>query len=80
MQVSVPLLLHGYCGYSSDYPDICSDRTAMPELYCSCSAGYFNIKALTGTWSPATINTATAGTTTYTFTPDMPVSVLLLLL
>ena len=24
---------------------------------------------LTGTWSPATINTATAGTTTYTFTP-----------
>jgi hypothetical protein len=24
---------------------------------------------ITGTWSPATINTATAGTTTYTFTP-----------
>ncbi len=25
---------------------------------------------ITGTWSPATINTSTAGTTTYTFTPD----------
>ena len=25
--------------------------------------------AITGTWSPATINTATVGTTTYTFTP-----------
>ena len=24
---------------------------------------------ITGTWSPATINTAVAGTTTYTFTP-----------
>jgi hypothetical protein len=24
---------------------------------------------ITGTWSPATINTSTAGTTTYTFTP-----------
>ena len=24
---------------------------------------------VTGTWSPATINTAVAGTTTYTFTP-----------
>ena len=24
---------------------------------------------ITGVWSPATINTATAGTTTYTFTP-----------
>ena len=24
---------------------------------------------ITGTWSPATINTATVGTTTYTFTP-----------
>jgi hypothetical protein len=25
---------------------------------------------ITGTWNPATINTAAAGTTTYTFTPD----------
>ena len=26
---------------------------------------------ISGTWSPATINTATAGTSTYTFTPDV---------
>src|SRR6185369_6482372 len=26
--------------------------------------------SITGTWSPATISTATAGTTVYTFTPD----------
>ncbi|UPT71263.1 MAG: T9SS type B sorting domain-containing protein [Flavobacterium sp. JAD_PAG50586_2] len=29
-----------------------------------------NNPAITGTWSPATISTATVGTTTYTFTPD----------
>ena len=29
-----------------------------------------SINSITGTWSPATINTASAGTTTYTFTPD----------
>jgi gliding motility-associated-like protein len=29
-----------------------------------------SINNITGTWNPATINTATAGTTTYTFTPD----------
>ena len=29
-----------------------------------------NIPAITGTWNPATINTTSAGTTTYTFTPD----------
>src|SRR5205085_1407064 len=27
---------------------------------------------LTGTWSPATINTSSVGTTSYTFTPDDP--------
>jgi hypothetical protein len=27
-----------------------------------------SVNGITGTWSPATINTATAGTTTYTFT------------
>src|SRR5260370_29995272 len=27
---------------------------------------------VTGTWSPATINTTTAGTATYTFTPNNP--------
>jgi hypothetical protein len=30
---------------------------------------YLN-NGITGTWNPATISTATAGTTTYTFTPD----------
>jgi gliding motility-associated-like protein len=29
-----------------------------------------NLPAITGTWSPATINTANVGITTYTFTPD----------
>ncbi|SHG07652.1 hypothetical protein SAMN02745131_04231, partial [Flavisolibacter ginsengisoli DSM 18119] len=29
-----------------------------------------SINGITGTWSPATINTATQGSTTYTFTPD----------
>jgi len=29
-----------------------------------------NTPVITGTWSPATINTAIAGTTTYVFTPD----------
>ena len=29
-----------------------------------------SLNGITGTWSPATINTTTAGTTTYTFTPD----------
>ena len=29
-----------------------------------------SLNGITGTWSPAVINTATAGTATYTFTPD----------
>jgi gliding motility-associated-like protein len=29
-----------------------------------------NISAITGTWSPSTVNTAVAGITTYNFTPD----------
>ncbi|WP_276505055.1 hypothetical protein, partial [Terrimonas pollutisoli] len=29
-----------------------------------------SLNGITGTWSPATISTATEGTTTYTFTPD----------
>ena len=41
----------------------------MPELRCSSAAELLQIMAITGTWSPATISTATAGTTTYTFTP-----------
>ncbi|MBL0342994.1 MAG: hypothetical protein IPP71_20260 [Bacteroidetes bacterium] len=34
---------------------------------------------ITGTWSPATISTASQGTTTYTFTPTAGLCVLLLL-
>jgi len=42
--------------------------------YCQCAApGVLpttSLNGITGTWSPATISTATAGTTTYTFTPN----------
>ena len=41
---------------------LCQNATA-PALPTSSNNG------ITGTWSPATINTATVGTTTYTFTP-----------
>ena len=41
---------------------LCQNSTA-PALPTSSNNG------ITGTWSPATINTATVGTTTYTFTP-----------
>ena len=42
---------------------LCQNSTA-PALPASSTGN------ITGTWSPATINTTTAGTTTYTFTPD----------
>ncbi len=41
---------------------LCQNSTA-PTLPATSSNG------ITGTWSPATINTSTVGTTTYTFTP-----------
>src|SRR5678810_1064246 len=41
---------------------LCQNSTA-PTLPLTSNNG------ITGTWSPATINTSTAGTTTYTFTP-----------
>jgi gliding motility-associated-like protein len=44
---------------------ICQGATA-PVLPLSST----NSPAITGTWSPATINTAVTGITTYTFTPD----------
>ena len=31
-----------------------------------------SVNGITGTWSPATISTTTAGTFTFTFTPDDP--------
>jgi gliding motility-associated-like protein len=42
---------------------LCQNSTA-PALPLTSDNG------ITGTWNPATINTATFGTTTYTFTPD----------
>jgi gliding motility-associated-like protein/uncharacterized repeat protein (TIGR01451 family) len=44
---------------------LCQNSTA-PELPATSNNN------INGTWSPATINTATPGTTTYTFTPDDP--------
>jgi uncharacterized protein (TIGR02145 family) len=44
---------------------LCQNSTA-PEL----PLGSTNTPAIIGTWDPATINTATVGTTKYTFTPD----------
>src|SRR4029450_11978501 len=43
--------------------NLCIGATA-PVLPAASNNG------ITGTWNPATISTATAGTTTYTFTPD----------
>ena len=45
------------------------DRTFVSKFNSTCIAHFIN-KWMTGTWSPATINTATAGSTTYTFTPS----------
>ncbi|MDZ4810000.1 MAG: gliding motility-associated C-terminal domain-containing protein, partial [Bacteroidota bacterium] len=45
---------------------LCQNSTA-PILPTSST----NTPAITGTWSPATINTAATGTTTYTFTPGV---------
>src|SRR4029434_7098996 len=44
---------------------LCQNSTA-PALPATSNNGF------TGTWSPAVINTATVGTTTYTFTPTGP--------
>jgi gliding motility-associated-like protein len=44
---------------------LCQNSTA-PALPATSDNGF------TGTWSPATINTATVGATTYTFTPNDP--------
>jgi hypothetical protein len=44
-------------------PNVCQGTTA-PTLPTISNNG------ITGTWSPATVSTATPGTTTYTFTPD----------
>jgi gliding motility-associated-like protein len=50
---------------------------AIPNRYCIGSSApelpifSSNTMPINGNWSPATINTTTAGTTTYTFTPEV---------
>lgn len=44
----------------------CKGTTPAPTLPTSST----NVPAITGTWSPATIDTTTAGAFDYTFTPD----------
>jgi len=61
-----------------------SIQTTMPDFGPFCQGETppalpgvsTNIPPLTGTWSPATINTSTPGTTAYTFTPDAGVCAL----
>ena len=50
-------------------PTFASDRSTVSEQYCLPALPDTSNNGITGTWSPATINTAVAGTTTYTFTP-----------
>lgn len=44
-------------------PNVCQDQTA-PSLPTT------SLESITGTWNPATIDSSTPGTLTYTFTPD----------
>src|SRR5213078_4370006 len=53
-------------------PQVTPTFTAVGPLCQNSSAPALpstSTNGITGTWSPATINTSTAGTTTYTFTP-----------
>ena len=59
-------------------PTFNRDRSTVSEQYAYCITIDTSNNGITGTWTPATINTAVAGTTTYTFTPLL-VSVLQLL-
>ena len=60
---------NGYYGHSTGNTNIYADRSTLSEQYCTSITCIHPIMDITGTWTPATINTATAGTTTYTFTP-----------
>jgi hypothetical protein len=54
---------------SAGDPDFQRDRAALSfELDRSCLPSS-SIEGITGTWNPATINTAASGSVTYTFTP-----------
>ncbi|MFI0490471.1 T9SS type B sorting domain-containing protein [Flavobacterium sp.] len=59
------------CGASSVTPTFASIQTTycINDVPASLS-NPTNSPAITGTWSPATISTTTAGTTNYIFTPD----------
>jgi gliding motility-associated-like protein len=57
-------------------PKITPDFSSVPTSYCINEAttnlptSSNDSPAITGTWFPAKVNTATAGTTNYVFTPD----------
>ena len=57
-----------YCDHYADHTNVYTNWSTVSELYCTILPGTSN-NDITGTWRPATINTSTAGTTTYTFTP-----------
>ena len=59
---------NGYCDHYTGHSNVYSNWSTVSEQYCTITACTSN-NGITGTWSPATINTAAAGTTTYTFTP-----------
>ena len=68
----------GQCG-SQTTMDVVIDSEILPTFtqlgpYCQNTTPDVlpttSNNGITGTWSPATINTATVGTSTYTFTPD----------
>ena len=54
-------------------PEVIPNLTAIGPLCQNSTAPTLpsaDNNGITGTWSPSTINTSSAGTTTYTFTPD----------
>ena len=59
-----------YCREYCANTNVHSDRTTCVKNATAPALPGFIHNGVTGTWSPATINTATAGTTTYTFTPS----------
>ena len=80
----VPLLIHllrllvsvlqlhsynEYCDHYTGHSNIYRNRSTVSEQYCTNALPTTSNNGITGTWTPATINTAVAGTTTYTFTP-----------
>ena len=70
LQVLQLIHLHQLPSVCSAYMILCHSITPTFTIGPSVrSTAYNNITIITGVWSPATINTATAGTTTYTFTP-----------